>query len=258
MTVGSSDMTREACPASKLLSSTANANHHEPSTETHPSQAESAPLHTTDTAQGLTSRGPSEGVTSRGPSQEPANHDPQQGSSRSLRGTSRDSSESLTQDRVSSRSRSVTPTPAISIEPDVGLEWTADMLSLKESEVVTSDTSLAKARGSNTTTTSSVTCPSDDESLEGDNVFGDDTPDEGGEVEVEEREETVQTSHASKSPTGETSAAVTGTVSDNVSRHVHVHVLANLTVAFLGRAHVWCNRPHVWCNRPSVEFSASQ
>lgn len=90
------------------------------------------------------------------------------------------SSDSLLRDGVS-RSRSVTPTPAISIEPDVGLEWTAHMLCTPESEVVTSDTFMAKARGSNTTTSSSVMFPSDDESVDGDLVFGDDTADEGGE-----------------------------------------------------------------------------
>lgn len=78
-----------------------------------------------------------------------------------------------------SRSRSATPTPAISIEPDAGLEWTADMLAVPESEIVTSDTSLAKARGS-TTTNSSVVYASDDDSMDGDHVFADDTPDEGG------------------------------------------------------------------------------
>ncbi len=85
---------------------------------------------------------------------------------------------------TSSRSRSVTPTPTISIEPNVGLEWTADMLSLPESEVVTSETSLAKARGS--TTTTSVAFPSDDESIDGDLVFADDTAEEEEEEEEEE------------------------------------------------------------------------
>ena len=123
-----------------------------------------------------------------------------------LRGTSQDSSDSI---GLSSRSRSVTPTPAISIEPNAGLEWTADMLSLKESEVVTSDTSLAKARGSNTTTTSSMVFPSDDESLDGDGVFGDDTPDEG--------EGPSQSDHAPKQPAEGMSETVPSTDSDNVS-----------------------------------------
>ena len=89
------------------------------------------------------------------------------------------SSSSLVREHVS-RSRSATPTPAISIEPDHGLEWTADMLSLPESEVVTSETSLAKARGSNTTASSKVVYASDDDSVD-----GGDTPDEGGEGDSE-------------------------------------------------------------------------
>lgn len=85
---------------------------------------------------------------------------------------------SLMQEPIS-RSRSATPTPAISIEPDHGLEWTADMLSLPESEVVTSETSLAKARGSNT---AGPVYPSDDDSVDGGDV---DTPDEGAEGDSE-------------------------------------------------------------------------
>ncbi len=144
-----------------------------------------------------------------------SSQEPQQGTSRlPQRGTSQESSDSQMQDRVSSRSRSVTPTPAISIEPDVGLEWTADMLSLKESEVVTSDTSLAKARGSNTTTTSSVVYPSDDDSLDGDGVFGEDTPDEGGEGEGEGPSEP---DHTSNQPVEEVDRGASGADSDNVS-----------------------------------------
>ncbi len=125
------------------------------------------------------------------------------------------------QDRISvSRSRSVTPTPAISIEPDLGLEWTADMLSLPESEVVTSDTALAKARGSNTTTSSSVVFPSDDDSLDGDQVFGDDTPEEGGEGDSEGG------GADSEGTSLETPAQSALSDSDNVSLHAMVsHVL---------------------------------
>ena len=99
-----------------------------------------------------------------------------------LRDINTDINHSLLHDR-SSRSRSATPIPGISIEPDLGPEWTADMLSLPESEVVSSETSLAKARGSNTTTPS-VVFPSDDESVDG--VFADDTADEEGGGDSEE------------------------------------------------------------------------
>ena len=64
-------------------------------------------------------------------------------------------------------SRSVTPTPAISIEPDGSLELTADMINGIDSEVITSDTlQSAKARGSNDTGLG-VIIPSDDESVDG-------------------------------------------------------------------------------------------
>ena len=123
------------------------------------------------------------------------------------------SNDSLTQERAS-RSRSVTPTPAISIEPD--LQWTADMLSIPESEVVTSDTSLAKARGSNTTTTSSVAFPSDDDSLDG--VFADDTPEEGGGADSEGGWADSEPGPSSAPPVQQTTTKLTSpTEADTVS-----------------------------------------
>ena len=85
---------------------------------------------------------------------------------------------------VADRSRSATPTPAISIQP--GLEWTAGMLTGPESAVVTSDTILTRARGS--ITTSSVLFTSDDDSIDGieegereqDPAFADSPDDEEG------------------------------------------------------------------------------
>ena len=61
------------------------------------------------------------------------------------------------------RCRSHTPTPAICIEPE--LEWTAHMLYGPDSEIVTSDTSLAKATGS--TSVSNLMYLSDDDSVDG-------------------------------------------------------------------------------------------
>ena len=115
-----------------------------------------------------------------------------------------------------SRSRSATPTPAIAIEPDVGLRWTTHVLLTPESEVVTADTLLAKARGSNTTT-SSVGFPSDDDSLEGDTIFGDDSVDEEGGADSEVGGDDEIHGH---SPANEQSEHVPQTVqsdSDNVS-----------------------------------------
>ena len=193
MTVGSSDLSRERV---------------QPHTNNHHQGEESAAPTTTPSQPhpppASSPQPPAAEEDERGSSQDGTSREPQ-------RGISQESNDSLVQDRVSSRSRSVTPTPAISIEPDLGLEWTADMLSLKESEVVTSDTSLAKARGSNTTTTSSMVFPSDDDSLDGDGVFGDDTPDEGGEGEGEGSD------HTSSQPVQEASRGTLGVDSDSVS-----------------------------------------
>ena len=52
-------------------------------------------------------------------------------------------------DHVTRSSRSATPTPAISIEPDaLDLNLTAAILSFDDNEVVTTDTTVAKARSS--------------------------------------------------------------------------------------------------------------
>ena len=78
-------------------------------------------------------------------------------------------------------SRSATPTPAISIEPDGSLELTADMINGIDSEVITSDTlQSAKARGSNNTGLG-VIIPSDDESVDGEALLllGEEEEEEG-------------------------------------------------------------------------------
>lgn len=122
------------------------------------------------------------------------------------------------------RSRSNTPTPAISIEPE--LEWTKDMLSGPESEVVTSDTCLAKARGS--TTTSIVLFASDDDSPDGldevddleeeeeeELVFGEDAAGEGGGEDQVSQVMEGERSHAQQ--TGQAGARTTSPAdSDNV------------------------------------------
>ena len=80
-------------------------------------------------------------------------------------------------------SRSATPTPAISIEPDGSLELTADMINGIDSEVITSDTlQSAKARGSNNTELG-VIIPSDDESVDGEALLllGEEEEEEEGE-----------------------------------------------------------------------------
>lgn len=64
---------------------------------------------------------------------------------------------------IEDRSRSNTPTPAISIQPEV--EWTSGVLSGPENEMVTFDTTLTKARGS--TSTASVLFASDEDSADG-------------------------------------------------------------------------------------------
>lgn len=90
-------------------------------------------------------------------------------------------------DRSLRSSRSVTPTPAISIEPDGSLELTADMINGIDNEVITSDTlQSAKARGSNNTGLG-VIIPSDDESMDG-VLLGEDEDEE----DVEEHEEHVE------------------------------------------------------------------
>lgn len=80
------------------------------------------------------------------------------------------------------RSRSATPTPAISIQPDQ-YEWTSGVLSGTQSEIVTSDTSLAKARGSTTTTAGALVVSDDDDSL-----YGAEERDEEDEENVFQRE----------------------------------------------------------------------
>ena len=80
-------------------------------------------------------------------------------------------------------SRSATPTPAISIEPDGSLELTADMINSIDNEVITSDTlQSAKARGSNNTGLG-VIIPSDDESVDGEALLllGEEEEEEEGE-----------------------------------------------------------------------------
>ena len=87
------------------------------------------------------------------------------------------------------------PSPAISIEPNTSLELTADMLGDGENEVMTTDALLTRACSSSNAN-AGVIITSDDESLEGDAVFGgEEFPDvpqelEGmGEGEEEEEEE---------------------------------------------------------------------
>lgn len=80
-------------------------------------------------------------------------------------------------------SRSVTPTPAISIDADGSLELTADMINGIDNEVITSDTlQSAKARGSNNTDLG-VIIPSDDESVDGEALLllGEEEEEEEGE-----------------------------------------------------------------------------
>lgn len=90
-------------------------------------------------------------------------------------------------DRSLRSSRSATPTPAISIEPDGSLELTADMINGIDNEVITSDTlQSAKARGSNNTGFG-VIIPSDDESVDGEALLlgeeDEEEQDGGGEIE---------------------------------------------------------------------------
>lgn len=75
-------------------------------------------------------------------------------------------------DHMTRNSRSITPTPGISIQPDVSLELTEDMLNGQENEVVVtiSDTPLARARSSNDTS-KGVIIASDDESIDGDLLY---------------------------------------------------------------------------------------
>ena len=90
-------------------------------------------------------------------------------------------------------SRSATPTPAISIEPDGSLELTADMINGIDNEVITSDTlQSAKARGSNNTGLG-VIIPSDDESVDGEALLllGEEEEEEGEGLEGLTMEEQV-------------------------------------------------------------------
>ena len=89
------------------------------------------------------------------------------------------------------------PSPAISIEPNTSLELTAEMLDNGESEVITTDAPLTRAC-STTNANVGVVITSDDESLDGDAVFGggefvgvtgEELEGEGGEEEEEEEEE---------------------------------------------------------------------
>ena len=87
-------------------------------------------------------------------------------------------------------SRSTTPTPAISIEPDGSLELTADMINGIDNEVITSDTlQSARARGSNNTELG-VIITSDDESVDGEALLL--LEEEEEEEEGEEPEEQVE------------------------------------------------------------------
>ena len=90
-------------------------------------------------------------------------------------------------------SRSVTPTPAISIDADGSLELTADMINGIDNEVITSDTlQSAKARGSNNTDLG-VIIPSDDESVDGEALLllGEEEEEEGEGLEGLTMEEQV-------------------------------------------------------------------
>ena len=92
-------------------------------------------------------------------------------------------------DRSLRTSRSATPTPAISIEPDGSLELTADMINGIDNEVITSDTlQSAKARGSNNTGLG-VIIPSDDESVDGESLL---LGEEEEEEEEKDREMVIQ------------------------------------------------------------------
>ena len=91
-------------------------------------------------------------------------------------------------------SRSVTPTPAISIEPESSLELTADMIKGIDNEVITSDTlQSAKARGSNDTGLG-VIIPSDDESMDG-VLLGEEDEEEEEEEDREEHGGHVREEH---------------------------------------------------------------
>ena len=132
-------------------------------------------------------------------------------------------------DWSSSRSsRSTTPTPAISIEPDGSLELTADMINSIDNEVITSDTlQSAKARGSNDTGLG-VIIPSDDESIDGDVLLmeeEDDEPDsrqEGKQEDGGEGGEGVAAATCTTLPgnTPTRARAVSGT-SEEESGHDH-------------------------------------
>ena len=120
------------------------------------------------------------------------------------------------------------PSPAISIEPNTSLELTADMLGDGESEVMTTDAPLTRACSSSNAN-AGVIITSDDESLDGDAVFGGeefpDVPQElegmggGGEEEEEEEEESCdggkerEKQHRSKAMKSKHSSSP----SDNVS-----------------------------------------
>ena len=86
-------------------------------------------------------------------------------------------------------SRSATPTPAISIEPDGSLELTEDMINGMDNEVIKSDTlQSAKARGSNNTGLG-VIIPSDDESVDGEALLLLGEEEEGEEPEGQTEEQ---------------------------------------------------------------------
>ena len=80
-------------------------------------------------------------------------------------------------DHMTRASRSVTPTPAISIEPDIGLKLTVDFINGQENEIVTSDTHVAKSKGSADPNTG-IVITSDDESIDGDGLFGEEFVDD--------------------------------------------------------------------------------
>ena len=130
-------------------------------------------------------------------------------------------------DHMTRSSRSATPTPAISIEPDVGLNlsFTAAVLSFDENEIVTTDTTVAKARGFSE---DSVIIHSDDESVDGDQIITDKLQEEGvvsevGGADVQESEDTTSgkasPDHVSE---GKAEATVSHSESDNVSSVVCV------------------------------------
>lgn len=131
-------------------------------------------------------------------------------------------------------------TPGISIEPNTSLELTEDLFNDGEKEVVTAaaDAPLARGRGSNAGDGGYI-IPSDDESLDGDMVFGAEEEDGGGEEDVDGGKGEAGKERAKEEEKEKKESRLASSPSDNVSSFLPPFVVTLVMQQYMHTPSVW-------------------